>query len=601
MRKTPELVDDPEDNAIDPDDDWTVEVEGTPSKFPLLAKFGLALGALALMFIATLALGPLVMPGAMTAPYAERLISRVAGVDVTIKGDHSFSILPFLKLDAENVVSKDDGPLSLNLPHLEIEFSALGVLSGSADLELFLLRQPVIHLRTARMTGAAENAPQIDRAWGWWRDMSLNNLKIEDGAFILSDDRTGRVVRLEKFNAENTKPNKEQVQDGLVIAGEGLLNGKPVKLDAITSNPQLLVSGNRWPLNLTFSSGLLDGSFNGSIALRERMVGEGQLKLSGRDVKAINDWIGPLLPARRHGTLSLEASIDMAGDAIDVRRVDLAYGSTSFTGSLRFEDLATGAPQINGNIQAETIDLGMADADDAMAAAEAPLMVPGMPSGTIGLTWQRLIWRSTVLGAGEAIIDRQPKSRRLSIKLQEAELYGGKLRGSFTFDASEGMRAMNLEVRALGISIGPILDNAETAGQEILSGTSTIELNLFSVGGTPRELREALTGEAEVLIQGGEIAVEELVRGLVPESGNTLPFKSLNGRFVIGQGIAVSEDLLLQSGKLSLVGKGQIDLANWTIDLNIGRLGTDGDARSLQRYRVSGPAEQMRVEPVNGS
>lgn len=70
---------------------------------------------------------------------------------------------------------------------------------------------------------------------------------------------------------------------------------------------------------------------------------------------------------------------------------------------------------------------------------------------------------------------------------------------------------------------------------------------------------------------------------------------------MIGQGIAVSEDLLLQSGKLSLVGKGQIDLANWTIDLNIGRLGTDGDERSLQRYRVSGPAEQMRVEPVNGS
>jgi len=175
------------------------------------------------------------------------------------------------------------------------------------------------------------------------------------------------------------------------------------------------------------------------------------------------------------------------------------------------------------------------------------------------------------------------------------------MRGVFTLDASEGMRALNIEGRALGVNIGSLLTGDVMHAEPLLSGRSTIELNLFSVGGTSKELIEALTGEAEVVAQDGELMIPELVHGLVPEAENGLPFKSLNGRFTIAQGIAASDDLLLRSGKLSLVGKGRVDLADWTIDLNIGRLGNDGDTRSLTRYRVSGPAGEMRVEPINGS
>ena len=103
------------------------------------------------------------------------------------------------------------------------------------------------------------------------------------------------------------------------------------------------------------------------------------------------------------------------------------------------------------------------------------------------------------------------------------------------------------------------------------------------------------------MTQDGSLAIAELVRGLAPEAGGSLRFKSLNATFRFAQGIAASDDLLLQSSDLSLVGKGRIDLANWTIDLDIGRLGTDGQSRTLKRYRVSGPANEMRVEPVNGS
>ncbi|WNJ98702.1 AsmA-like C-terminal region-containing protein [Thalassospiraceae bacterium LMO-JJ14] len=603
MRKTPELVDDADAGALDPENSWMVEVEGAPSRFPLLAKFGIALGMLTLVFVAFLALGPMVLPASLTVSYAERLLTRATGVDMVIKGGHSFRILPSLRLEAQNAVSRDEAsPLNLNLPYLAIEFSALGALSGSADLEHFLARDPVIRFQSGKMlVDTSGQVPEIDRAWGWWRDMSLKQIKIENGALLLSDSRSGRMLKLEGFTAASTAPGEGQVNDGLFINGAGTLNGRDIKLGISASNPQLLVSGNRWPFELSVNSALLSGTFKGSIAVRERTVGDGEMKLSSSDIVELNHWIGPFLPARNPGSMALNATVDFAGDVLDVRRMDLKFGDTSLSGNVKLEAMSSGAPVVNGRFDAETLDLGTAPVGDAMVVAEAPLMIPGMPSGKIEISWQRARWMNVLSGAGHARIERQPSTQRLSLILDDTAIYGGTMRGLFTLDASEGMRALNIEGRALGVNIGPLLSGDAKHAEPLLSGRSTIELNLFSVGGTAKELIEALTGEAEVVAQDGQLMIMELVHGLVPEAENGLPFKSLNGRFTIAQGIAVSDDLLLRSGKLSLVGKGRVDLADWTIDLNIGRLGNDGGTRSLTRYRVSGPAGEMHVEPINGS
>jgi len=307
------------------------------------------------------------------------------------------------------------------------------------------------------------------------------------------------------------------------------------------------------------------------------------------------------MPASDGGTLVLKAKIDSAGSVIDVRRLELQFGQTSLIGSATLRAVTSGSPVIEGRFEAQTLDLGATRGDEALAVAEAPLMIPGMPSGKIDVSWLRALWRGLEFGTGKASFERPAGTHRLRLSLDGVDVYGGTMRGSFTLDASEGMRALNVEGRAVGVSVGPLLSAISPPQGPVLSGKSTIELNLFSVGGTSQELMQALTGDAEVVAQDGEMTITELVNGLAPDDGPGLPFKTLNGRFTIAQGIAASDDLLLQSGNLSLVGRGRIDLANWTIDLNVGRLGTKGDARSLRRYRVSGPAADMRVEPINGS
>lgn len=603
MRNTPELVDDPDETQAATDDSWTVEVEGIPDRFPWLAKLGIALGMLMLLFVSAIALAPMVLPASVTVSYAESLIGRVAGVDVSIKGDHAFSILPSLRLEAENVVSKDEqSAVTLALPHLELEAGTLGALAGSVDLQRVMLRDPNVrvemHNTLAKSSGTA---PKIDRAWGWWRDMTVKDLVFENATFVLSDRENGRAITLEQFNFSNAEPGQGQVQDGLVFKGKGLLNGEEITISATTSDPQLLVSGNRWPFQVALDTALLNGKFEGSMAVRERTVGEGKVTFESPDVAALNDWLGPVLPGRDGGRLSLTAHVDVAGDTMDVRRMELTFGETSLTANMMIDGATSGAPVLSGRVEASTLDLGTAPAGETMALMEAPLIIPGMPSGRVEFAWQRALWRGLELGAGDAVVARKPGTQRLSVSLEDTIVYGGTFRGTLTLDASEGMRALNVDGRAVGVDIGPVIRVGAVAADPLLSGQSNIALNLFSVGGSRHELLEALTGKAEVVTQDGSLAIAELVRGLAPEAGGSLRFKSLNATFRFAQGIAASDDLLLQSSDLSLVGKGRIDLANWTIDLDIGRLGTDGQSRTLKRYRVSGPANEMRVEPVNGS
>ncbi len=604
MRKTPELVDDTDNKADAEEESWAVEVEGSPYRFPLLAKFGIALGALALLAVSTVALAPMVMPASMTVSYAEGIISRATGVDVSINGDHSFAILPSLRLEAENVVSANpDEPVSLNLPYLELEAGAFGALAGSVDLKRLFLRAPHIRIETGRgdMPDKSDVTPEIDRAWGWWRDMTVQELKVENASFVLADSRSGRMLKLEQFGLSNNVSANENREDGLVLNGGGILNGQAIELAVTTSDPQLLVSGNRWPFEIVINSQLLNGSFKGSMAVRERTVGDGEIVMAGGNAEALNAWVGPLLPSRGDRPVSLNAHVDMAGDTIDVRRMDLNFGHTSMKGAVTIAGVMSGAPHMTGRFEAATLDFGSAPVDEAMSLMEAPLMIPGMPSGRIEITWRDAMWRSARFGAGDVLIERDPGTRRMVVSLEDTIVNGGSIRGTLTLDASEGMRALNIEGRAVGIDVGPLLGASADAEAPSLRGLTNIELSLFSVGGSARELLSALTGEAEVVAQEGALMITELIQGLAPEAGNSLAFKSLNATFKIAQGIAASDDLLLRSDSISLVGKGRIDLANWTIDLDIGRLGTDGDTRTLQRYRVSGPAGEMRVEPVNGS
>ncbi len=604
MKQRPELVDeDAYGNPASKDEEWTVEVEGSPYKFPLLAKFGMGLGALFAGTLAVVATMPLVMPASSTINSAEKLISSIVGIDVKINGPHSFRILPSLRLHAESIVHAEaETGVTFSLKSFEVGMSTLGALSGSVDIDQIMFIEPRIKISHSSMPQSAlKSAPEIDRAWGWWRDMRLAKIIIKDASVIMSDGSGMASHRLEQFSLQSVAPAPSEPRDGIAIDGRGVLNSQPVDLHIMTSNPQLLVTGNRWPVNVSLKSQLLKGSFEGSFAIRERMVGDGKLELKSDDALALNTWIGPFLPARDRTPVDLKANISMAGDVIDVSQLNLRFGETLLGGNFQVISALSEGRQINGKLDASVFDFGNAYADTSDAVYDAPLSVQRIPVGNIALSWERAIWRDVKIGLGRATLERPPETNRVSLTIEKAALYGGMLRGKMTLDNSEGMRALNIEAKVIGVSAGPLLSSEEAAEAPVFDGNATLDVSLFSVGGTLRQLIEALTGKAQLVATDGVVVVPELTAQVAELDSDELAFRSFNGGFIITQGIATSDDLLLKTDDLSLVGKGRIDLANGTIDLNVGRLNSEGGSRTLKRYRVSGPVKNIRVEAINGS
>lgn len=604
MKQRPELVDeDAYDSSASDDEEWTVEVEGSPYKFPLLAKFGIGLGALFAATLAVIATMPLVLPASSTINLAEKLISSIVGIDVKINGPHSFRVLPSLRLHAEGIVHAEPASgTSLSLKRFEVGMSTLGALSGSVDIDRVMLIEPKIQFaQPAVPQEIPTSEPEIDRAWGWWRDMRLADVIVKDASVVMSDSDGIGSYRLEQFSLQTVAPISSEPQDGIALDGKGVLNNQPVDIHIMTSNPQLLVTGNRWPMNVSLKSQYLTGSFEGSLAIRERMVGDGKLELESKDALALNTWIGPFLPARNRTSVALSANVSMAGDVIDVSQFNLRFAETLLSGNFQVTSALSERRQINGKLDASVIDLGDGYADISGAIYDAPLSVQRFPVGNIALSWTRAIWRDVEIGRGRATIERPPETNRVSLTVEKAALYGGTLRGKMTLDNSEGMRALNIEAKAVGVSAGPLLSSGEAETPPVFDGNTTLDVSLFSVGGTLRQLIEALTGKAQLVATDGVVVVPALTAQVTKVAGDELSFHSFNGGFEITQGIATSEDLLLKTDGLSLVGKGRIDLANGTIDLNVGRLNSEGGSRTLKRYRVSGPAKNIRVEAINGS
>lgn len=600
--RTPELVDDG-DVGKNADEEWTVEVEGSPSRFPGLVKFGIALGGVGLAAVALVFVLPPVLPSSWTKGMAETLIGDVVGMPVAINGSHSVRLLPTTRLSAADIVAvrPAESGLTLKIESVDVEMSTLGLMSASVEVTQATVTKPIVDWRMGEDASAEERTEAIDRAWGWWRDLSIDAFAMTGGEFVVRG-RDGRVdYDWQEVSLRTVPPSNGEAQDGLVLDGAATLNGRAVGIRAATSDPKLFVLGNRWPIRLAMESDLFKASFDGSLAMRQQLIGEGRLQLSSADAGALNAWIGPHIPARAGNAMRIGAEVRLDGDALSIENAEIEVGATEAKGMFRLTGFSAGQVRVEGDLKASLLDLSSDDSMTLLFAADRTFGTAMLPPGEINVAWDRILWSSHEFGAGKAILIREDAGARVKLLLTEMACYGGELRGHMTLDASEGLRALDVDASLVGVELGPLAATSSISLTTPFTGQATINLKLFSVGADAPQLTQALVGEAEIVVNDGVLTVPALTAGLLDESRLGIPFQTLTGRFDIGQGIARSEDLLLRAEGLSLVGKGDIDLATGQIDFNVGRLGGTEGHRSLQRFRVSGPTSDIAVEAVNGS
>ncbi len=601
MRTPTELVDE-SDEPQPTDEEWTVAVEGSPSRFPGLAKFGAAVGAIAVFLVILMFAVPPLLPQSWTKEMAETVIGDALGIPIDIAGDHSLRLLPSVRLSAASITEqkKSSQVISFDIAELEVQFGALGLMTGAADVQHVSVLSPSIRIDLGAATSSPAGGRNIDRAWGWWRDLSVQHLDISGGKLTVIGRDGTLAYDVRDLFLKRVVPANGEASDGLAFGGGAVVNGETVELHISTSDPELFVLGNRWPVKGQVRSNLLEAEFNGSLAKRQQLLGEGKLSMKSNDAAALNAWIGPLIPARPFSKMEFVADVELNGDYATVSNATIKVGDTSARVDLLLHGLSTGPLKLEGMISASLLDLSGSDSVTDLISGQRTLGTMMLPASNIDIRWQRLLWGMHELGVGSAKLIRSDNGPRLTFVVNDTQTYGGTLQGQVMIDASEGMRAIDSEFSLVGVEIGPLSATSNLNFQSPITGQAVFNIKLFSVGADPAQITEALVGRAQIVIKDGVFAVPELTSGLMNSNRPGIPFKTVTGQFSIGQGIAKSEDIVLRAEGVSLIGKGSIDLIDGRMDLDIRKLGGTGEDAAQKRFRVRGPSDDITVEEING-
>ncbi len=290
---------------------------------------------------------------------------------------------------------------------------------------------------------------------------------------------------------------------------------------------------------------------------------------------------GPFsLDARLSGTRQRVALVDLraAGSPGDVA------GDLSWTPGTR--------PTLTGSLVAQRIDLAA-----LRAMLDAPRPPPPAPSGIATVppepTVSHVVSDRPLPFAGLGRLDgdlrlrvaalANPDLRDLVLRLLLHDSLltlepltasaGGQMNASLRIDARQPIPATTMTLRAPRLAVASLLLAAHLPA--LAGGSVAVDADLRATGRTPHELAAGLTGTAHLTGAGVTVdaaALADLLHAahLPPlGEGGAVPLRCLAVGFDATHGIATVAPLLIDSGRLSLQGGGQVDLNAETLALRL--------------------------------
>ncbi len=420
-------------------------------------------------------------------------------------------------------------------------------------------------------------------------------------------------------------------QDGVQF-GQGKLSG----------TASLLVPGEKAGRNLpvTFAAGFSADLAKGAFAARNLTLetagakGGGKIEKKGRDEggKLTGSFDFPdinpreLMPALgmappphaangdlRHGRLSFQ--IAEAASGIELKDISLNLDDTRVTGLVLLRS-GLGRPKIDLDIthldcdryfppktgevkpkdagQDEPLDLARMREYDVEARVRFGLLKKG------NITWKH---GQTELTA---------KGGVFSMRHEASDFYGGRFHAEIKGDARDVVLKTSVDLQIDGFD-GATFLKEWAEGDVLASGGTTFVLAIKSNGLTERALRRNTSGSARFQVTRGALKIrdsgspppspQEPAATATPSAAppakaaepkyDLLPFTVLSASYTAREGVAYTNDFLIDGKDMKVNGSGSVDLRDESIDLSVV---ATLDSGNKVPATVKGPLEDPKLE-----
>ncbi len=622
-----------------------------------MKKVLIALAAVVVLVVVALLAVPFFIPVETYKTQIAQAAKDATGRELTIQGDMRLSLLPRLELEAEDVTFANAPgaaqPDMARLKKLLVQLQILPLLSGEVRVDSFVLVEPVIHLEVDKngrpnWQFAAAGAPapgtegttspptQPSGGRGDVPEISLGDVRLEDGLVTYSDARTGQTVELTDINMTVSLPDMDSP-----MAADGSLvwNGRKLSLNAKSEALRGLMTGETTPVSIGLESEVLNLTYQGDVSNGAPARIDGEIDLDVPSIRELAAWTGTPIAMEGNGLgpLKIKGKVAATPAKAAFTEAKIALDDINAEGELT-ADISGAKPYLKGRLDVDRIDLNvyMPPSAETQPGASGTSSAPSSSGDgqkaapaewsdePIDLSALKLVNVDFALSVGEILAQEVKIGRSalvaalkdglLVLDLNELDLYDGSGKGKVTVDARGKVPTVEKVFAMEGIQAQPLLTDA--AGFERLEGTGTMNISVVAKGNSQREMVQSLNGSGAFKFVDGAVRglnLAAMVRNVgtafldkgAAETQKT-DFAELSGTFTINNGVIRNDDLILRNPLLRVTGAGSADAPKRTVNYRIepkfvGSLEGQGAASEAQGVAVpvivEGPWDNVTYRP----
>lgn len=560
----------------------------------------------------------------LRGPLAHELSGRLHR-PVTITGNlqgHVWSWSPSLTVNGlvvGNPAWAGPGPMA-SVPKVTVSVHLPDLIKGKVILPLVAITAPDVHLLReadgrANWIFGDPNQPHPLKL------PAIRHFIIQDGQLRV-DDRQRKLVFIGTVSS-----NEQAAGTGrgvFVLDGKGTLNTAAFNAH-ITGGPLLNVDPNRpYPFNAQVTAGATRVSAVGTIPHPFDLSRfSSQLKLSGPDLSDLYGLTGLALPATPPYTL--DGGFARVNNSYAFQRFSGRVGDSDLSGDASI-DVKSSRPFLKADLTSRRLNL--ADLGAAIGAAPKDVhnhtVSPAQAAMAAKLTAEHRILPDAKLelnrvrGMDADVRYKAQSVQAKGLPIRQVALHvslkhgllivdplafglpQGQITGMIRVDARHDTPATAVDIRLTGAKLEQLI-TASQANPPIEGGILA-RVKLAGAGDSVRSAAGHADGIVTVVIPHGQIrqSLAELLginatKGLfllLAKSNDQTPVRCAVANFHAHDGILTADSIVLDTGVVLALGKGQVNLKDETVDLRL-----EGKPKKFRLVRIAAPITlQGRLE-----
>jgi AsmA protein len=542
-------------------------------------RLALATGAVVAAGVAAFVALSLLIPADAVRNAVKAELRAVTGLDPTVLGEASVSLLPWGQVSFSQVVLGADRPGEppLAAARVTARLRLLPLLMGrieAADLSLLRPRIIVSFDPDGRSNWAGlitTIARTLSSDGAHDERVSLSEIRIADGT-IEVEDRTHGIA--ETLTAAEMSLAWPSISKSFAATGHFTWRGEVMDTSISLADLLAAANGDRSGLKVRLSGVPFKLAFDGHMTRRPTFKMEGTLAADTASLRQAMVWAGHKpLPGGGFGRFALKAQTFVAGSTIALSPVNVELDNNIAEGVLT---IATdGHSSVQGTLAADEIDLSpYISTVQLLRSAErdwspVPIALDGLSDFDLDLRLSAAHITVANVKLGRTAVAANLRDGRFSVVIGESQAFGGVLKGSFGLARSPAGADVKSQLQFDDVDLESCL--GELFGVRRLEGRGGLAFAMDASGDSVLALTKTMNGAATLTARQGALAgfnIEQLLRRLERRplsrggefrSGRTA-FDKLTVAIKFAQGTATVEDVRLDGSavRIGLAGSASI-------------------------------------------